>query len=175
MKFWGRWWVTGWLTAWGWQANVASVSYICGTLVQGLITMTHPSYDGEPWHTVLLLWAAIGFAVFVNAVIGRLLPRVEGLILVVHILGFFAVILPLIFFGPHQNASEVFRTFMNKGNFHTKGLSFMVGIAGTAFPFLGKYTVWTMFLVLTLYLGADGAIHVCWWAIRYSFKQLRWS
>ena len=104
--------------------------------------MTHPSYDGKPWHTVLLLWAAIGFAVFINAVIGRLLPRVEGLILVVHILGFFAVILPLIFFGPHQDASEVFRTFINKGNFHTKGLSFMVGIAGTAFPFLGEYTVW---------------------------------
>lgn len=104
--------------------------------------MTNPSYDSKPWHTVLLLWAAIGFAVFVNAVIGRLLPRVEGLILVVHILGFFAVILPLIFFGPHQDASEVFRTFLNKGNFTTEGLSFMVGIAGTAFPFLGKHTVW---------------------------------
>ena len=142
MKSCGHWWVTGWLTAWGWQANVASVSYISGTLVQGLITMTHPSYDRKPWHTVLLLWAAIGFAVFVNAVIGRLLPKVEGFILVVHILGFFAVILPLIFSGPHQDASEVFRTFLNKGNFHTKGLSFMVGIAGTAFPFLGEYTVW---------------------------------
>ena len=103
--------------------------------------MTHPSYDGKPWHTVLLLWAAIGSAVFVNAIFGRLFPRVEGLILVVHILGFFAVILPLIFFGPHQNPSEVFRTFVNNGNFPTKGLSFMVGIAGTAFPFLGEYTI----------------------------------
>ena len=114
--------------------------------------MTHPSYEGKSWHTFLLLWAAIGYAVFVNTVIGRLLPRVEGLILVVHILGFFAVILPLIFFGPHQDASEVFTTFLNKGNFHTKGLSFMVGIAGTAFPFLGKSTVWSMSLALTLYI-----------------------
>lgn len=107
--------VTGWLTAWGWQANVASVSYISGTLVQGLITMTHPSYDPKPWHAVLLFWAAVSFAVFVNTVIGRLLPRVEGLILVVHILGFFAVILPLIFFGRHQDASKVFGTFLNTG------------------------------------------------------------
>ena len=122
---------------WGWQANVASVSYIAGTVTQGLITMTHPSYDPKPWHTVLLFWTAIGFAVFVNAVIGRLLPRVESSILVVYILGFFAVILPLIFFGPHKDVSEVFGTFLNTGDLPTKGLSFMVGIVGTAFPFLG--------------------------------------
>ena len=115
-----------------------SVSYISGTLIQGLITITNPSYDPKPWHAVLLLWAAIGFAVFVNVVIGRLLPRVEGLILVVHILGFFAVILPLIFFGPHRAASEVFSTFLNKGDLPMKGLSFMVRIVGTAFSFLGR-------------------------------------
>ena len=105
--------------------------------------MTHPAYESKNWHTVLLFWAAIGVAVFVNAVIGRLLPRVEGVILVVHILGFFAVILPLIFFGTHNDASEVFGTFMNRGNLPTQGLSFMVGIVGTAFPFLGKYLSWT--------------------------------
>lgn len=104
--------------------------------------MTHPSYDPKTWHTVLLLWAAIAFAAFVNTVIGRLLPRVEGIILVAHILGFFAVILPLVFSSPHQDASEVFRTFLNKGGFPTKGLSFMVGIVGTAFPFLGECTAW---------------------------------
>ena len=101
--------------------------------------MTHPSYHHKAWHTVLLFWAAIGFAVFVNAIIGRLLPRFEGFILVVHILGFFGVILPLIFFGPHQDASEVFHTLSNHEHLPTKGLSFMVGIVGTAFPFLGKH------------------------------------
>ena len=80
-----------------------------------------------------------------NAVIGRLLPRVEGFILVVHVLGFFAVILPLIFFGPHEDATEVFTTFLNKGNMPTNGLSFMVGIVGTAFPFLGKRTTWACY------------------------------
>lgn len=103
--------------------------------------MTHPSYDPKPGHAVLLFWAAIGFAVFVNTVIGRLLPRIEGFILVAHILGLFAIILPLIFFGPHQDASEVFGAFSNRGDLPTKGLSFVVGIVGTAFPFLGKCAV----------------------------------
>ena len=100
--------------------------------------MTHPSYDPRPWHTVLLFWSALGFAVFVNAVIGRLLPKIEGFILVVHILGFFAVILPLIFFGHHLSAADILGNFLNTGDFPTKGLSFMIGIAGTAFPFLGE-------------------------------------
>ena len=103
--------------------------------------MTHSSYHHKAWHAVLLFWAAIGFAVFVNAIVGRLLPRFEGFILVVHVLGLFGVILPLIFFGPHQDASEVFRSFSNQEHLPTKGLSFMVGIVGTAFPFLGKQAV----------------------------------
>ena len=126
--------------------------------------MTHPSYDSKPWHIVLLFWTAIGFAVFVNTIIGRLLPKIESLILVVHILGFFAIILPLIFFGQHQDASEVFGTFLNNGKLPTKGLSFVVGIVGTAFPFLGKFVVCLQqegqFSTLTRRLGADGAIHV---------------
>ncbi len=103
--------------------------------------MTHPSYDPKPWHAVLLFWAAIGFAVVMNAVIGRLLPKVEGFILVVHILGFFAVLLPLTVFGNHQQASEVFGTFLSTKGLPTHGLSFLVGIVGTAFPFLGKCTI----------------------------------
>ena len=91
----------------------------------------------KPWHTVLLFWAALGFAVFVNTVIGRLLPKIEGFILVVHTLGFFAIILPLIFFGEHRDASTIFDEFLNAGGLPTKGVSFMVGIVGTAFPFLG--------------------------------------
>ena len=73
-----------------------------------------------------------------------MLPKIEGFILVVHILGFFAIILPLIFFGRHENASKIFVTFLNLGNFPTQGVSFMVGIVGTAFPFLGKHYAWTM-------------------------------
>ena len=100
--------------------------------------MKHPSYDPNPWHTVLLFWAAVCFAFFVNAVLGRLVPRMEGFVLVVHVLGFFAVVLPLIFFGQHRDVNEVFGKFMNNGHFSTKGLSFMIGLVGTASPFLGK-------------------------------------
>ena len=135
----------GWLTVWGWQATLASVYYLAATQIQGLIVMTRPSYDIRAWQTVLLFWASMVFTIFVNTVIGRYLPKFEGFILILHILGFFAILLPLAIFGPHQPASEVFGTFLNTGDWSTQGLSFMVGIIGSVYTFT----------------GADGAIHVC--------------
>lgn len=117
---------------------VASPFYLSGTMVQGMIVMTRPTYNPKPWQAVLLFWASISVAVFVNAVIGRLLPKFEGFILILHILGFFAVLLPLVVYGPHQEASEVFNKFRNEGNWPTQGLSFMIGIVGTVFAFAGE-------------------------------------
>lgn len=127
----------GWLTVWGWQATLASVYYLAATQIQGLMIMTRPAYDPKPWHAVLLFWASTVFTVFLNTVVGRFLPQFEGSILIIHILGFFAILLPLAIFGPHQSASEVFGTFLNKGNWSSQGLSFMIGTVGSVYCFTG--------------------------------------
>ena len=88
---------------------------------------------------MLLLWAAISVAVFVNVVIGGLLPNFEGFVLILHVLGFFAILLPLVVYGPHQPASEVFGSFMNTGGWPTQGLSFMIGLVGNVFAFGGRW------------------------------------
>ena len=92
----------------------------------------------------MLFWAVILFGVSVNTVIGSWLPKFEGLILILHIFGFFAIILPLVILGPHAQPSQVFKTFINGGKWPTDGLSFFVGLLGNVFAFF----------------GADGAIHM---------------
>lgn len=135
---------TGWLTVWGWQATLASVYYLAGAQIQGLITLTTPAYNPHPWHTVLLFWASMVFTIFMNTIVGRFLPKFEASILIIHILGFFAILLPLVVLGSHQDASEVFKTFLNTGDWPTQGLSFMIGLIGSVYTFT----------------GADGAIHM---------------
>lgn len=76
------------------------------------------------------------FTIFVNTV-GSLLPKFERFVLMLHVVGFFAILLPLAIFGPHQSASEVFGTLLNTGNWPTQGLSFMVGIIGSVYCFTG--------------------------------------
>ncbi|KAI9881205.1 MAG: hypothetical protein M1830_007183 [Pleopsidium flavum] len=130
--------ITGWLTVCGWQALVASGGYLSGTLIQGLIVMNYPTYTFERWHGTLLFWACIFLAVIINTVISSILPKLEGLILVLHILGFFAILIPLVYMAPHGSASDVFTVFLNEGGWPTQGLSFFIGLIGNVFSMLAK-------------------------------------
>ncbi|KAL8724733.1 MAG: hypothetical protein Q9181_006697 [Wetmoreana brouardii] len=122
--------LTGWLTVAGWQAFVASTCYLCATLIQGLIILEQPEYHPKMWHGTLLFWAVAACAVFINTVISRALPALEGLILILHVLGFFAILIPLVYLSPHASSHDVFGRFLNEGGWPSQGLSFFVGLIG---------------------------------------------
>ncbi|KAI1396457.1 amino acid transporter [Hypoxylon fuscum] len=134
----------GWLTVIGWQAAVAGLGFLAAALIQGVAVMGNPAYEPLAWQRTLLLWASIAFAVFFNTIISNALPKVEGLVLILHVLGFFAILVPLVYLSPHRNAKEVFTVFSNEGGWQTQGLSFMLGMIASVFNFL----------------GADGAVHM---------------
>ena len=113
-------------------------------MTRGLIILTDPTYKPHAWHSVMLFWGVILFGVSVNTVISSWLPQFEGLILILHIFGFFAILFPLVILGPHAEPSEVFQIFINGGKWPTDGLSFFVGLLGNVYAFF----------------GADGAIHM---------------
>ena len=121
----------------GWQAIAASGSFLCASLVQGLIVMGDPTYSPEPWKNTLLYLAAIFFAALINIIFS--LPKVEVLVLILHTCGFLAILIPLVYYAPHGSASDVFTLFLNKGHWPTQGLSFLVGIVGPVFNLLGKF------------------------------------
>lgn len=137
--------ITGWLTCAGWQAAIATAAFFTGTLIQGLIVENHSDYSFQRWHGTLLTWAAVLLAVIFNTVLSPALPKVEGMVLVLHILGFFAILIPLVYLAPHSAPSEVFTVFLNSGGWRSQGLSFFIGLIGNA----------------TAFLGTDGAIHMC--------------
>jgi len=130
--------LTGWISLVGWQASIASEGFVVAVLIQSLALLNDSTYQPQPWQAVLLFYAAVFFAVFINTVVSRALPKIETLISVLHTLGFFAILIPLVYMAPHAKAEEVFTTFSNSGDFSTQGLSFMVGIVGPVFAFLGN-------------------------------------
>ena len=131
----------GWITCAGWQAAVAATGFFLATLTQGLVVENHSEYNFQRWHGTLLAWAAILLAVVFNTVLIRALPKVEGMVLVLHILGFVAIFIPLVYLAPHSTASEVFTVFLNGGNWNSQGLSFFIGLVGNASAFLGKSSI----------------------------------
>jgi choline transport protein len=126
------------LTVVGWQAAAASEGYLAGSLIQGMIILNNPNYVPKPYQGTLLFWAAILFAVFINTAVSKALPKVEGLMLVFHVAGFFGLLIPLVYLAPHSDSSTVFTMFLNEGEWQTQGLSFMIGLIGPVFNFLGN-------------------------------------
>ncbi|CEI60334.1 hypothetical protein FVEN_g6495 [Fusarium venenatum] len=129
--------LTGMLTVGGWQGSVSSSALLTGNMILGMATMNNESFEPQLWQGTLLFWAIFLFAVFINTLVSSVLPKFEGLILILHILGFFAILIPLVTLGPHATASDVFGTFVNNGGWSTNGVSFMVGMMGNAFSFVG--------------------------------------
>lgn len=129
--------LTGWVTAAGWQGSVASAAYLCGGLMQALIVLTVPSYQPTGWQGTLLSIAVTAVCVGVSVFLNFLLPKIEIYILVLHIAAFFGILVTLAALGVHGDGGSVFASFANGGMWPTQGLSVFVGMIGNAFAFIG--------------------------------------
>ncbi|KAL6714501.1 hypothetical protein ACLMJK_007926 [Lecanora helva] len=129
--------LTGWFTCLGWQAATASSAYLAGTIIQGLIVLNNGTYRPQRWQGTLLLYAIILFGGTFNTLLIRQLPSLEGLILIIHICGFFGIIIPLVCTASHGSAKDVFTHFVNSGEWSSQGLAFFVGIPTGVYSFLG--------------------------------------
>ncbi|KAF2179829.1 putative GABA transporter [Zopfia rhizophila CBS 207.26] len=136
--------VLRWLTVVGWQAIVASGCYLSASLIQGLMVRYDSTCAPTGWQLMLLYWGVLVVSLSVNTIISRRLPNIEGLILILHTFGFFAILIPITYFVPHGDSQIVFTSFHNGGGWQTDGFSFMIWCVGACFSLL----------------GADSAVHM---------------
>lgn len=116
---------------------MASGAFLAGTIIQGLLVLNYPSYEPQRWHGTLLFYAIAAFGLFINTYLVRLLPRIESSFLIIHILGFFGILIPLVYLAPHSTVKDVFATFNNAGGWSSTGLSFFVGLTTSLYSFIG--------------------------------------
>ena len=136
--------ITGWLTVLGWQGFNASAAVLTATSIQGVVILTCPTYSPQSWHGTLMAWAVAVFALSINDLVSSIPAKIETLLLILHVVGFVAILTPLVYLAPHSSPQQVFTVFTNAGEWPTQGLSFFVGLTGLVFAFL----------------GTDGAIHM---------------
>lgn len=90
--------------------------------------------------------------VIVNVGFAKWLPKLEGFLLVWHIAGFFAVLIPLVYLGPRTDAKFVFTSTADTDSWPNYGIAFCVGLVGNTFPFVG-YDTASHVSILYLALG----------------------
>ncbi|KAF1843337.1 amino acid transporter [Cucurbitaria berberidis CBS 394.84] len=136
--------VTGWLTVIGWIAALTSVCFFVADLILQLVSLNDfgGGFVREGWHGTLLLWAILLLCVFINVFVSGALPAIEVVVLIVHVLGFFGILVPLVYLtSTHNSAKQIFTTFHNTGNWSTQALAFFVGLQGNALAFVGTDSV----------------------------------
>lgn len=114
-------------------------------IIQGLIAFNNASYEPQPFHATLLSIAVIVFAIVFNTVLAQRLPMLEGIIVVLHVLGFFAIVIPLWIMAPRTKPEIALLEFTNNGGWSTTGLAAMVGLNGP----------------LSVLIGYDCSVHMC--------------
>ena len=108
-------------------------------MTQGLLVLNYPEYVFERWHGTLLLYAALLICVLINTIGAKILPKIAGFILIIHTVGFFAILIPLIYLAPHSSPSFVFEQFMNAAGWNNNGLAWFIGLISTNLPLIGSF------------------------------------
>lgn len=99
-----------------------------GSIIQGLIALNVENYVWHAWHGTLLTIAVITFSIVFNTALAVKLPLIEGVVLILHLAGLFAIIIPLWVMAPRANAHDALLVFTNYGGWSSTGLSAMIGL-----------------------------------------------
>ncbi|KAF2796033.1 putative GABA permease, partial [Melanomma pulvis-pyrius CBS 109.77] len=136
--------IAGWATVSAWQAAVSAVCLPLATIVQGLVIMNNPTYVAERWHATLMTYCFLFLALFVNTYLNKYFAKIEGMILILYILGFLGVVISLSTLSIHVTAEQVFKSWNNGGGWSSMSLAWFVSLSS----FAGAFA------------GADGATHM---------------
>ncbi|QDS73034.1 hypothetical protein FKW77_009325 [Venturia effusa] len=129
--------IVGWTGALGWQAGTASTAFLSGTMIQGLIVLWDETYVPTRWQGTLLTIAMALVMTFFNTYGARQLPLLEGLVLCLHVFGFFGILIPLWVLASKQSAAKVFSEFQDGGGWGSIGTACIVGQVSAIYSFIG--------------------------------------
>ena len=99
--------------------------------------MNDATYIPKPWHSTLLAIGAVSIGCIFNTFFARKLPVVEAVMLVLHVVGFVAILVPLWVLAPKAPSSQVWSGLQNNAGWPSNGLAFMVGITSSVNALIG--------------------------------------
>ncbi|QKX55472.1 uncharacterized protein TRUGW13939_02565 [Talaromyces rugulosus] len=137
-------WMQGWATVFAWQASTTSIFFLVASQIQGMVILNHPNYVPARWQGTLIMWLLTCFSFSVNVWGIQLLPSLQLLGGIFHVVFFIALGVPLVLLARRSTPEFVFETVMNNGGWSSDGISWCLG----------------MLTVTYCFLGFDGAIHM---------------
>lgn len=131
-------WITGWINIGGQLALTASAALAAGLLFQALLILNVSTYSPQRWHGVMFYWLVLAYSLVVNVYGERILAHTNTGAGVLHVVGFVIIVIVLgVMTKDKHTASYVFTEFSNTSGWSNDGVSWLVGLLSTVYPFLG--------------------------------------
>ncbi|RDW73146.1 amino acid transporter-like protein [Coleophoma cylindrospora] len=131
-------WFTGWISIGGQIVLTASAAFAAGLQFQGLVVLNYPdSYTPQRYQGTMFYWLVLIYSAIVNIWGSRVLPHTNLAAAVIHVVGFAAIMIVLGVMAPKHDSSFVFVEVTNTSGWSNDGISWLVGLLSTAYPFLG--------------------------------------
>ncbi|KAK5699363.1 hypothetical protein LTR17_023293 [Elasticomyces elasticus] len=119
--------LAGWTSTIAWQAGNAMGIFLAGSIVQTIILVNNDEYAFPAYQGSLLAIAMVVIAYIANIYGAKILPYWQNAFFVLHILVYFAYIVPIWVSAPTATHTQVWSTFQNEGGWSSMGLAVMVG------------------------------------------------
>jgi hypothetical protein len=117
-----------------------------GSVLQSLIVLNNlDTYIYQSWHGTLLTIAVILFASMFNTLLAVRLPMIEGVLLILHLAGLFAIVIPLWVLAPRGNVKDTILTFTTTAGWPDVSLASLIGMVS----------------VIAVLVGYDCTVHMC--------------
>jgi hypothetical protein len=133
-----------------WQSGNAIGVFLVGTLIQSIISINIPTYAFPSWHATLLVIGAVGIAFAGNVFGAKVLPHWQNAVFAIHVMAYFAFIIPIWVNAPRVPSSQVWSGFENSGGWSNLSLSVMIGQLSGIYTQVGVDTVRLLFPIILL-------------------------
>jgi choline transport protein len=118
----------GWITCFAWISTLAGVANTTAYMLQSLVAVNYPSCEPKAWHLTLLIFALLVMGGLMNMYAWFLIPWLETLAGVPHILLFVVFVVVLVTLAPRHSADFVFLKSAGSSGWNNQFVSFNIGL-----------------------------------------------
>lgn len=135
---------SGWMSTLGWLASTAGSTQVLAIQIEAMVQVYKPDFYCTGWQTTLLMWAFNLVTIGFNTWGSGFMPALEIGSLILHAVGFFIVLIPILVMTPKNSAEEVFSHWENNSGWGSMGTAFML----------------SQITILYCSLGSDSVVHI---------------
>ena len=128
----------GWITCFAWISTLAGVANTTAFMLQSLVAANYPNYEPQAWHVTLLIFALLIVGGLMNMYTWFLIPWLETLAGLMHIVLFVIFVVVLVTLAPRHSAEFVFTKSASSSGWTNQFISFNMGLMTPTWGFVGK-------------------------------------